>query len=90
MRTIAKITFACLLAAVVRSDQPTKFLNEKNEPAYPAGYGGEGSLGPAWTRGEIERPKGTEKEDTYTREVYTKSGPVSCGGHSTTSCDICP
>merc|ERR1712166_544842 len=44
MRTIAKITFACLLAAVVRSDQPTKFLNEKNEPAYPAGYGGKAAL----------------------------------------------
>ncbi len=34
--------------------------------------GGPGSLGPAWTRGEIERPAGEKNMGTWTAAVYTE------------------
>lgn len=34
--------------------------------------GGPGSLGPAWTRGEIERPEGEKNMGTWTAAVYTE------------------
>eukprot|EP01050_Picozoa_sp_SAG11_P033559 SAG11_NODE_11453_length_759_cov_3.169697_1_plen_115_part_00 len=33
--------------------------------------GGQGGLGPAWTRGEIERPAGTKNMGGWTAAVYT-------------------
>lgn len=34
--------------------------------------GGPGSLGPAWTRGEMERPEGEKNMGTWTAAVYTE------------------
>lgn len=33
--------------------------------------GGKGGLGPAWTRGEIEKPLGEENMGTWTEARYT-------------------
>eukprot|EP00435_Cladocopium_sp_Y103_P018206 s3833_g4.t1 len=40
-------------------------------PAAPAGPGRIGLVGPAWTRGEMERPAGTKDMGTYTTLAYT-------------------
>ena len=39
---------------------------------WPMMCGGPGSLGPAWTRGEIERPAGEENMGAWTAAVYTE------------------
>ena len=33
--------------------------------------GGRGSIGPAWARGEVEKPRGQESRGTWTAAVYT-------------------
>ena len=34
--------------------------------------GGRGGIGPAWTRGEIERPAGEKNMGSWTAAVYTQ------------------
>ncbi len=45
------------------------------------------SIGPAWTRGEIERPQGEEDMGTWTAAVYTAEQQARLGvdkhGHKT-------
>jgi len=41
--------------------------------------GGPGSLGPAWTRGEIERPEGEKNMGTWTAAVYTEEQQCRLG-----------
>ena len=41
--------------------------------------GGSSGLGPAWTRGEIERPLGTKSMGTWTAAVYTEEQQLRLG-----------
>ena len=41
--------------------------------------GGRGSVGPAWARGEVEKPRGQESRGTWTAAVYTAEQQARLG-----------
>merc|ERR1712113_943137 len=45
----------------------------------PAVVGGQGGIGPAWTRGEMERPAGTKDMGPYSIAVYTAEQQARLG-----------
>jgi len=53
-------------------DEEEKVAEEAPVAALKGMVGGKAGLGPAWTRGEIERPLGEENMGTSVHAVYTQ------------------
>ena len=58
-------------AAVYTAEQQQRLNVDESGNKKPMLCGGPGSLGPAWTRGEIEAPQGEKNMGTFTAAVYT-------------------